>query len=116
MRTGDWGRAGGMRAGDLRHEVYLQAPSKSFDSEGAEVITWTTIATVWAAVVPLTGREYYEAKALNAELTHKVTIRYRRNVQTTWRVLYGSRALGIVSVADVEERHEQLELLCKEVV
>ena len=105
-----------MRAGELRHQVALQAPAKTFDSEGQEVITWTTVATVRAAVVPLTGREYFETRAVNAELTHKVTIRYRRGVKATWRVLYGSRALEVVSVADVEERHERLELMCKEVV
>ncbi len=105
-----------MRAGELRHQVTLQAPATTYDADQQPVTTWVDVATVRAAVVPLTGREYWQAKAVNAELTHRVTIRYRRGVQTTWRVLYGSRALEILSVADVDERHERLELLCKEVV
>ena len=105
-----------LRAGKYCHQVYLQAPAKTYDAEGQEVITWTTVATVWAEVVPLTGKEYFAAKAVNSELTHRVTIRYRRNVKTTWRVLYGTRVLEIMSVADVEEKHVELELLCKEVV
>ena len=104
------------RAGKYRHRVYLQAPAKTYDGEGQEVITWTTVGTVWAEIVPLTGKEYFAAKAVNSELTHEAHIRYRRNVQTTWRILYGQRALEIISVADVEEKHIELELLCKEVV
>lgn len=105
-----------MGAGKYNHQVYLQAPAKTFDSEGQEVITWTTVGTVWAEILPLTGREYFQAKAANSELTHEIHIRYRRNLKTIWRVLYGTRALEILSVADVEEKHEELELLCKEVV
>lgn len=104
------------RAGKYRHQVYLQAPAKTFDTEGQEVVTWTTVATVWAEIVPLTGREYFQAKAVNAEIADRVTLRYRRGIKTTWRLLYGVRALEIISVADVEEKHIELELLCKEVV
>lgn len=64
----------------------------------------------------MAGREYYQARAINAEISHRVTIRYRSGLKTSWRLLYGTRALEIISIADVEEKHIELELLCKEAV
>lgn len=103
-------------AGKYRHRVEIQAPAKSYDSEGQQLTTWTTVATVWAEIIPLTGREYFQAKAVNAEITHRVVMRYRRGMKTTWRLLYGARALEIISIADAEENHVESELLCREVI
>ncbi len=78
-----------MRAGDLRHRVTIQQLTTTRDAEGVTTETWTNVATVWAAVEPLQGREYFQAQAVNAEVTTRVRIRYRAGIVPTMRILFG---------------------------
>ena len=108
-----------MRSGDLRHRVTIQSRSTSQDSFGQELTTWSDVATVWAAVVPLTGRELLAAAAINAELTHTVTIRYQAQfanpiAMAKMRIQYGTRLFNIQSSIDQNERHILIDLGCAE--
>ena len=108
-----------VRAGDLRHRVTLQSPVASQDGYGAETVTWTDVATVWAAVWPVRGREYFEARQTAAEVTHKVRIRYSTDVSGVtpkWRVVFGSRRFDIEAVINPDERSKYLDLMCVEVI
>ena len=104
------------RVGQLRHRIKLQSPVSTPDAEygGAVPPSWADEDEVWAAIEPLRGRTYFAAAQANAELTHKVTIRYRAGLLPSWRVLFGERALSIVSVINPEERNRWLELMCTE--
>lgn len=79
-------------AGDLRDRVILQALSTTVDSHGEEDVfdenAWSNVATLWAAVSPQTGTEGKEGEQVQAEITHKVRLRYRKGVQPEMRVLY----------------------------
>lgn len=103
-----------MKIGKLRHRITLQECIASRDSFGAEVLTWVDIATVWASVSPLSGKEYFAAHQINAEVTTKITIRYRPGVTPKMRVLFNSRCFEILSVLSFEERGIELVLMCKE--
>jgi len=105
-----------MNAGKLRHRVTIQQLVATDDGYGGITETWQDVATVWAAVEPLRGTERYRAQQVQAELSHKVTIRYRPGIKPDMRLKYGDRILEIEAVIDVEERHRWLELLCSEVV
>ena len=65
-----------MRAGFLRHRLALKTKTVSRDTFGEEDVTWTTSATVWGSVEPLRGREYMEARQGQADVSHRVVIRY----------------------------------------
>jgi len=56
--------------------VVLQSPNPTQDSYGQEVTGWSTVATVWAAVEPINGREYLAAQQLNAETKVRIRLRY----------------------------------------
>lgn len=103
-------------AGRRQHQVILQSATATRDGAGAEVVTWGTVATVWGVVEPLSGREYWAAQQQAAEMSYRVRIRYRAGVLPTWRVLYGSRVFLVLSVIDVNERHEEMQLMCREIV
>jgi len=104
-----------MEAGKLRHRVTIQQATATRDTIGVPEDTWSTLATVWAAVEPLTGREFVEAFRTNAELTHRVRIRYRSDVTAKMRVLESSRHYDIVAVLDVKGEMRELHLMCREV-
>lgn len=91
-------------------------PNGSRDEYNVPQPGWVDVCQLWCAIEPLAGREYYAAAQTQAELTHRITARYRSDIviQPTMRALYGSRVLEIIGVADVEERHRWLELRCVE--
>ncbi len=105
-----------MNAGKLRHRVTVEQPTASSDGYGGSTVSWTTFATAWAAVEPLSGREYFQAQQAQAAVTHKVTMRYLSGVTPRMRVKHGSRLLTIVSAIDTDERHRELVLMCEEAV
>ena len=101
--------------GEMRQRIALQAKTIT-KSEGIPLENWTTVATVWAAVSDISGKEYFQAGALQSEVTTRIKIRYRTGITTSMRVLYGSRVFQILSVIDKDERHRVIELMCKEVI
>lgn len=105
-----------MRAGRLRHRVTIQQVTRTRDGFGQPVESWSAFATVWAAVEPLRGREYFAAQQFAAETTHKITLRYLASVLPSMRVLFGSRVFRIEAIKDSAERNVQMELMCVEVL
>lgn len=85
------------------------------DEEANTEPRWEEFATVWAAISPLRGREYFAAAAVNAETTVRFRIRYRSGVSPAMRVLYNGKKYDIKSVIDVDEGRRQMELMCVEV-
>lgn len=105
-----------MKAGDLRHQVTIQRLVQGQGASGEVTLTWTPFATVWGAVEPLSGREYWQAQQTASETSIRVRVRYLAGVVPTMRVLYGSRVFEILSIVDQEERHRELQLMCRELI
>lgn len=105
-----------MRIGELRHRVIIQEYREIVDQYGTPIDQgWQDVCTVWAAVEPIQGREYILLQNTQSELTARIRIRYRPGIKPAMRVVYGQRVFDIQSVIDPEERHIELQLMCKEV-
>ena len=70
--------------------------------------------SVAAFVAPTTGREYEESQKIRAETTYKISTRYFRNITPSMHILYNNREFEIVSVLDLNERHEELQIIAAE--
>ncbi len=107
-------------AGKLRHRITFQRFDGESDDYGdpleADDSHWTDVATTWAAIDPVSGRELYAAEQSQSEVTHKVRLRYRPGLTTAMRISRGKRRFKILSIIDWEERHESLLMMCKELV
>ena len=103
-----------MAIGRLRHRIILQTSTLTQDSLGVASEAWEDTATVYAQIEALSGREFFEAARVNAEVTHRVRIRYRPGIVPAMRVLAGDRTLDIRSVLDVDGRKRELTLMCAE--
>ena len=105
-----------LNAGELRDYIRLQKPTYTTDDAGAVMpTTWTTQASVWAKVEPLSDSMSAQAAQAFGSISHRVTIRYYSGITSGWRMLYGSRVLDVVGPPrDVEERHVYMELRCNE--
>ena len=80
---------------------------------------WQTVATVWASVEPLSGRELWQAQQVVSEVTHRVRLRHNAYPGLTPKHRFrvgGSRILGIAHCLNLEERNREWECLCAEEV
>jgi SPP1 family predicted phage head-tail adaptor len=103
------------RAGLLRDRVEIRQRATGLDSWGDPSETFTTIATVWAQVTPLTGTERHAAEQTEGILSHKVVMRYRCDIVPEMELLVeNGPTLDIFSVDNVDRRKAQLELNCIE--
>jgi len=103
-----------MKIGKLRHQITLQAPTLTQDSLGVVSETWSDTATVCAQIEAISGREFFDAARVNAEVTHRIRIRHRPGIVPAMRVLEGTRTFDIHSVLDVDGRKRELTLMCVE--
>jgi phage head-tail adaptor, putative, SPP1 family len=74
----------------------------------------TEVRKIWASVEPTRGREYQEAQRIRPELTYKITIRYLKNVTPDMLIKFKERYFEIVSIINVKENNEMLEIICTE--
>lgn len=100
-----------MQAGRLNRRITIEEKSVARDSYGGESITWSAVATVWAAVLPIRGREYVAIRQAGAELTTRFLIRYMAGITPAMRVVYDGAAYYIREVIDPQDRHDHLELM-----
>ena len=75
---------------------------------------WEQVCTRWARVEPVRGRTYFEAQQTRANVTHRITVRYVGGITPDMTINYGGRRFNVVSVIDVEESHEWLEIMVEE--
>jgi SPP1 family predicted phage head-tail adaptor len=110
-------------AGKLDKRITLQRNEGTANADGEIVASWVDkYQNVPARIEPLSGRELFSARQVNAELTHKVTIRREdKDVKPADRISYlRSVPLGetayfdILAPPNVHEADQTLELLCVE--
>jgi len=88
-----------MQAGKLRHRVIIQKHDQSQDPATGEIVTaWVNVATVWAAIEPLSAREFIAAQAGQSQISARATIRYTDGLDATMRLLHNGAAYNIEGV------------------
>lgn len=102
-----------VRAGALDRRVTLLAPEPLRGAAGGYSESWAPVARICAKVTDLTGREFFAAAQVNAEVTTKFLIRYRAGVTPQMRVRWRDRDYDIVTVAEVGGRDDGIEIMAK---
>lgn len=107
-----------MFAGLLRHRVTIQRYTTTQNDYGEEVETWADLASRWAAVEPLSGREYFDAQQVASDVSIRVRMRSDSVTDALTamdRIIHKSRTLEIVSPPiNVNERGREIHLMCRE--
>ena len=106
-----------MRSGNLRHRVTIQESKETRKGDGSIAVTWEDVGTVWASVRPIRATERIRNNMLESEISHRVEMRYRDDITTKQRILFGTtRYFNIETVINPNERNINLELICREEV
>ncbi|HBE9079245.1 phage head closure protein [Serratia fonticola] len=106
-----------MKAGQMRHRITIQNFTTIELPSGSEKEVWFDVATVWAEVKAISGRELLASGAEMSEITLRVWLRYRADVGSASRILWqqkGDRQLAYSIVSAIPDpKASRLELLCK---
>lgn len=107
-----------LNAGKLRHRLLIQRPVETQDANtGDMVLTWQDVASVWAAIEPLSVREFITAQVESSKVEARITIRYRADVNHQMRLVHLAKDKiynieGVLS--DKNSGLEYLTLPCSE--
>jgi len=102
--------------GEMRTSVTLQKRTVATQTGGFKTETPVDVATVWAKWTNVHGQEVWAAQTVNARQPATVLIRYRSDIDPTWYVVKDSERYEIVSLDDIQNRHEYIELKVVRVV
>ncbi|PHM46502.1 phage head closure protein [Xenorhabdus miraniensis] len=102
-----------MKAGRLRHRILLQHFVQITLPSGQRRQEWQDVATVWAEVRHISGRELLASGAALSETTVRVWLRYRPDVTSAFRLVFRGQVYDIQAVIP-DPKRIQLELLCKQ--
>lgn len=94
--------------------ITLQQPVRTQDGYGEQVLTWSTVATVWADRMGAKGRETYAAGHDLATVEETFKIKYDSAVAPvdgTWRVVFNGKNHNIAAAVDVG-RKEFIVITC----
>lgn len=107
-------------AGALRNRVVLQSVSYSASTQSSQgVASFSTLATVWAAVRPLGGSEGLQGPSITSVLQYEIEMRFRTDVTPRMRVLYtpysgSAKTLEVLAVAVHPRSSDRVVLTCGE--
>lgn len=107
-----------LNSGKLRHRVILQNQIETQDQNtGETLVTWNNLATLWAAIEPLSAREFIAAQEEDSKVSARITIRYRSNIDASMRFYHEAKDIyynieGILS--DKDSGLEYITLPCSE--
>ena len=103
-----------MKAGQLRHRVTIESPTRARDANGQNIPTWTEVDTVAARIKDLSARQIAlnQASTNTATATYEITIRFLKSLQQLHRIRFDDNKTGTVvaryftinDIDDVEER------------
>jgi SPP1 family predicted phage head-tail adaptor len=98
-----------MRAGDMDRRVTIEKRTVTTGPFNEQIVTFITLAEVWAEVRQQGGAEFLRAEAITAERRVVFRVRWLAGVSALDRVVHQGRAHNITEAREVGRR-EGLEL------
>ncbi len=87
-----------LAAGKLNKRVTVQQQVTTIDTEGLSDTNWVTVATVWAAIEPLSVREFLTAQQVQSGVNGKITLRWQPTWSAPMRIVHGPTIYNLVGV------------------
>lgn len=104
-----------MKAGTLRHRVMIQTPTRTPNSVGEMVMTWTDTHPMWCNIQPVTARETQRSQQPLVDCDYIITCRYNRWLQSDYRLKWArtgqtTQYFNVTGMVDRGEKHAEIEL------
>ncbi|HEY4113828.1 MAG TPA: phage head closure protein [Rhizomicrobium sp.] len=95
----------------LNQRVALQSLALTPDGGGGYSATWTTFATVWASIEPLSGNDVFGPDADESRTRYRITIKRRTDVVAGQRITASGRSFAIRAALDDGPQAQFLTLM-----
>ena len=95
-----------MNRGRFRHRIRLEWLADVLDTSGdvlqdpntGEVPrSWQLVAEVWAAIEPVSAREFIASQAKQAEVVARIIVEFRE-IDPAWRIVHNGKIYNILGV------------------
>lgn len=105
-----------IETGKLNRRILIQQQSGTKDDSGHRADQWADVVSTWASITAPTSKEIYAlGPGFTAQVTHKITIRWRPGVSAGMRIIFRGRTFQIQTAGDPDEGRVELNLMCLEV-
>lgn len=107
-----------MPAGKYRHRVTIERLTESKDATGGLTESWSIVATRWARVVPLSGKESYDEAHELAVINARIELRadsITTSITAKDRATWNGAVYDIETPIDVGGLGREIHLMCKQV-
>jgi len=98
----------------LSKRIKIFKASDEVDDYNQSIGEPVLVATVWGAVEPLQGKEYFAAGAEQSEVTTRIRIRYREGLNRTMWAVYDGVEYEIKYIIHPKLARKELQLMCRE--
>ncbi|WP_321397379.1 phage head closure protein [Emcibacter sp.] len=89
---------------ELRYRVTCQEEERTPDGTGGYATGWRDVATVWAAIMPVSAKMTQEARQQRPKRTMDIRVRFRADLEPCRRMLQGGKRWRVLSVLDPDGR------------
>ena len=90
------------RSGKLDRKIVIEQNTPSGDTfGGGQTDSWSTFATVWAEVIPMSATERFMSQQRYASRVSMFNIRYVSGLNSKMRIQYESKAWRILGIKEI---------------
>lgn len=99
-------------AGDFNKRIILRYETGGgYDEYGYPIPGQPVDKKIWAKVIPVSAKEYYEAKTLQAENVMRFIVRYRTEIKYDMQIIYKDQTYEIESIINDYEKNKTLTII-----
>jgi len=104
-----------MDIGEMRDRITLQ---KKKEQQGPipNLKDYDDYKTIYSKARFLKGREFWSARASNSETTVEFTVRYRKDLDTSMRIIFDKRNFNIDGIIPLDNKKMYIAIMASEVV
>jgi SPP1 family predicted phage head-tail adaptor len=99
--------------GKIDQRIQIQRKTLADDGAGGKTSTWATVATVWAGVTPMSGREMLDRGGMIAASKVRFVVRNNITVGETDRISWQGKVYNIREILDAGSRPLYLDIIAE---
>jgi len=100
--------------GKLNKKVKIFNQANISDKAGGYENQLEEVCEIWASIITLSGKDLWEAQKLNADISHKLIIRNRKDIKKSQIIKYKNKIFDILYLLNANDKETYLEVMVKE--
>jgi len=92
----------GRDVGALSERLTIQSATETADGQGGAAVAGTTVATVWAELIPQRASERIQAQAVGSTANYRFRVRTRTDLAPSMRVVWAPRGAAAHAAQTLE--------------